>query len=155
MTAPDPLSPEERDAVAHVLRQDAGWQDYNATNRAAVLCARALDRLVSECRRLAADNASLRAQLAAASDRYARAVADAEEVRGRLVAERAAALSVTTREGLSASEWVLRTGLAERERDSALAEVARLTRERDEKSAHVDKLQSKLARALAATNGGA
>jgi molecular chaperone GrpE (heat shock protein) len=40
---------------------------------------------------LAAENASLRAQLAAASDRYARAVADADEVRGRLVAELAEA----------------------------------------------------------------
>lgn len=44
----------------------------------------------------------------------------------RLKEERAAALSVTTREGLLASEWVLRTGMAERKRDRLAARVAEL-----------------------------
>lgn len=44
----------------------------------------------------------------------------------RLRQERADALSVTTKEGLGASEWILRTGKAERERDVARAEVNRL-----------------------------
>jgi hypothetical protein len=59
-------------------RNDTGW-----TAR--------LDAATAAVSRLAADNAALRAQLTAASDRYARAVADADEVRGRLVAELAEA----------------------------------------------------------------
>ena len=39
------------------------------------------------------------------------------------------ALSATTTEGLSASEWQLRTGKAERERDEAVREVDRLSRD--------------------------
>jgi hypothetical protein len=46
-------------------RNDTGW-----TAR--------LDAATAAVSRLAADNAALRAQLTAASDRYARAVADAE-----------------------------------------------------------------------------
>lgn len=44
----------------------------------------------------------------------------------RLFRDRYDALSVTSREGLLSSEWVARTGKAERERDEAEAEVERL-----------------------------
>ena len=44
----------------------------------------------------------------------------------RLRQDRADALSVTTREGLGASEWIARTGKAERERNEALARIASL-----------------------------
>jgi hypothetical protein len=91
---------------------------------------------------------ALRAQLTAADVRYARAVAEADDVRARLVEERDRLAAIV-------GDWRIRMDQIAAERDAALAEVARLTRERDEKSAHVDKLQSKLARALAATNGGA
>lgn len=40
--------------------------------------------------------------------------------------DRADALNVRSREGLLASEWVLRTGVAERERDAALRKITRL-----------------------------
>ncbi len=65
--------------------------------------------------------------------------AQREEIE-RLKRERAAALSVQTREGLSASEWLLRTGKAEAERDEAIKtrnEVGELylqQRERAEKA---------------------
>jgi hypothetical protein len=54
------------------------------------------------------------------------ALEEAEALAERRKAERVAALSVTTKEGLLASEWVLRTGLAEQERDRLLGEVERL-----------------------------
>jgi hypothetical protein len=44
----------------------------------------------------------------------------------RLSAERLALLSVKTTEGLTASEWILRTGLAERERDALKQQNAEL-----------------------------
>lgn len=42
--------------------------------------------------------------------------------------ERADALNVKTTDGLTSSEWILRTGKAERERDEALRELERLRR---------------------------
>jgi hypothetical protein len=44
----------------------------------------------------------------------------------RLRSERSAALNVKTTDGLTSSEWILRTGLAERERDALRSEVERL-----------------------------
>lgn len=53
--------------------------------------------------------------------------------------DRADALNVTTKDGLTASEWVARTGKAERERDEALARCARLSAAGQVLSEHVDK----------------
>ena len=61
-----------------------------------------------------------------AIDRARAAVSRLAADNARLKEERAAALSVTTREGLLASEWVLRTGMAERKRDRLAARVAEL-----------------------------
>lgn len=54
-----------------------------------------------------------------------------EEERKRLRQERFDALTVYTKEGLLASEWVARTGKAERERDAADARAESAERERD------------------------
>jgi hypothetical protein len=56
-------------------------------------------------------------------------VAEVERLRAdlaRVRQERYDALSVTSRDGLLSSEWILRTGKAERERNEALAEVGTL-----------------------------
>ena len=37
-----PASAEVMRAAEHIAGQDAGWKDYNATNRASVTCARAI-----------------------------------------------------------------------------------------------------------------
>lgn len=55
-----------------------------------------------------------------------RQLAEALMENERLRRERADALAVTTREGLTASEWLLRTGKAEREAREALADNAAL-----------------------------
>lgn len=66
--------------------------------------------------------ANLRAKLAAAEAR----VAELEAHGDRLRQDRADALSVKSREGLLASEWVARTGKAERERDKAEAAAGQM-----------------------------
>lgn len=50
----------------------------------------------------------------------------------KLYQDRYDALSVTSREGLLASEWIARTGKAERERDEARKRIAELEREHAE-----------------------
>jgi len=60
-----------------------------------------------------------------AVDWHARCLA-AEEVSERRRVEREAALSVSTTDGMTPSEWTLRTGLAERERGDLRARVAEL-----------------------------
>ena len=45
-------------------------------------------------------------------------------VNDRLMADRRAVLNVKTTDGLTSSEWILRTGLAERDRDAALAKLS-------------------------------
>lgn len=50
----------------------------------------------------------------------------------RMKLDRADALNVRSRDGLLSSEWIARTGKAERERDEARAELSECTRERDE-----------------------
>lgn len=56
--------------------------------------------------------------------------------------DRADALSVKTAEGLSASEWVLRAGKAERERDEPKARCAALSAAGQVLSEHVDKART-------------
>ncbi len=51
---------------------------------------------------------------------------DAWESRDRMLKERAAVLDINTTDGLSASEWVLRTALAEKERSELRVELARV-----------------------------
>lgn len=70
---------------------------------------------IKRLRRSASEISELKDQLAKALDYAERARRDRYD-----------ALGVKTKEGLLASEWLLRTGKAERERDEALAEVARL-----------------------------
>jgi len=80
-----PLSAQERQSIRAACNFNGPVKDPAVIRAAATL--RLLDMLDAAEQ----DNASLRAQLAAASDRYARAVAEWDEVRGRLVAELAAA----------------------------------------------------------------
>lgn len=58
-------------------------------------------------------------------------IAELEAKNAQLSQDRYDALSVTTREGLLCSEWVLRTGKAERERDEARRRIADLEHDRD------------------------
>lgn len=57
-----------------------------------------------------------------------RALQEERVVSERRRQERADALNVKTKDGLTSSEWILRTGKAERERDEALRELERLRR---------------------------
>ena len=50
-----------------------------------------------------------------------------ETQNGQLRQDRSDALNVRSRDGLLSSEWVARTGKAERERDEALALLSRMT----------------------------
>lgn len=82
------------------------------------------ERLVAACERMA--------------DAEARALA-AEQRAERLQQERAAALSVTTREGLLASEWVLRTGLAEQRAEQAARDLAAANEDAGRLAAYVER----------------
>ena len=83
-------------------------------------------------RKLSEDNAALQAQLAAEQQRADRAVKDRSDV-----------LDVKTKEGLSCSEWLMRTAIAERKVKGLQAQLRQAEGERDEARHRVDELESR------------
>lgn len=65
----------------------------------------------------------------------------------RLKQDRYDALSVTSRDGLLSSEWVLRTGKAERERDSLRSQLSSTRQLADEQAGEIERLRLAIAAA--------
>lgn len=97
--------------------------------------------LKAEIDRLKGDLSGLRRENAALKARAEKAEALAERRR----IEREQALNVTTREGLSASEWLMRTAQAEARAEKAEADLTKL---RGHESRLTDELRADLARAV-------